>query len=547
MFAVLHVSDFSLHAILRAEPRAGANAGAGPDAHPGGAGADGGADSRGREREREREREPGSAGGPPSALLDPATRPARVLAVNASARARGVEPGQTSAQALARCPALRVLTPRPEAEAEARAGLLAAAFALSPQVEDTAPGVCTVRLDGLAEAGREPALRRALARLAELGLPATAGAGATPLLALYAARRAEPLLMVGRGRAFLAALPLAAADPPPELAAILAGWGVRTLGELTDLPKSAIAQRLGPAGLALWERAAGQAERPLRVLAPSPSFTASLGFEHELETLEPLLFVVRRFIDRLALELQNASLAAAGIVFTLTLADDTELRRVLRLPEPSARADLLFGALQSHLATLRAPAAVTGLRLELTPARVTARQPGFFERSLRDPHRFAETLARVAALVGDDRVGTPVRQNTHRPDAFALTAPADEIGPPAPGVFRHPPRGLVLRRYRPARPVAVETDPVSKQPLSLRALDRPPAAGGAGPREGTRRLAGEPEERIQAVAGPWRASGDWWQADQNWWREEWDIQLEHGALHRLSRGPDGWRLDGEYD
>src|SRR5690606_24509289 len=113
---------------------------------------------------------------------------------------------------------------------------LAAAFSLAPQVEDTAPGICTIRIDGLPAAEREPALRRALEQLAALGLPATAGAGATPGLALYAARRAEPLLMVGDGRAFLAGLPLAAADPPTELASILAGWGVRTLGDLTDLP-----------------------------------------------------------------------------------------------------------------------------------------------------------------------------------------------------------------------------------------------------------------------------------------------------------------------
>ena len=57
--------------------------------------------------------------------------------------------GQTSSQALARSPQLRLLVPRPDAEQEAGASLLATAFAICPAVEATAPGVCTLQIDGV--------------------------------------------------------------------------------------------------------------------------------------------------------------------------------------------------------------------------------------------------------------------------------------------------------------------------------------------------------------------------------------------------------------
>lgn len=488
MFAVLHVTDFALQSLLRTE------------------------DAFTRSL--------------PAALVDPVSRPARVLACTGLARSLGAEPGQTTSQALARCARLRLLLPRPDTESDATAGLLAAAFSVSPQVELTAPGLCTLNIAGIALAEREAALRRALAQLAALGLPATAGAASTPLLALYAARRAAPLFIPDNERAFLSALPLEAADPPAELIPILSSWGLRTLGDLTDLSKASVTQRLGPAGLALWERAAGQTTRPLRLVTPAPSFSAAMECEHEMETLDPLLFLFRRFVDRLALELQNAALAAAELRVTLSLANDTRLVRDLRLPEPTTRPEVLFGVLQTWLEGARAAAAVTGLRLDITPARISARQPGFFSRALRDPHRFAETLARVSAIVGADRVGTPLLQNTHRPDAFTLQPPAAEIPALDRRAFAHPPQGLVLRRYRPPLPVVVELSPDSPAPAALRAPG----------------IQGE----ILHIAGPWLSSGDWWQADQAWRREEWDVQLG-SALHRLIRTAHGWFLEGEYD
>jgi len=486
MFAVIHLADFALQAALRLAARPAASL--------------------------------------PAALIDPAQRPSVVLACTPAARSSGVEIGQSPAQALARCARLVILPASAPASADAQAALLATAFSLSPAVEMTGPGICTASLQGLAPGEQEPAVRQTLSQLAALGLHATAGLGATPLLALYAARRAHPVLAVGSARDFLAPLPLAAADPPADVAGILASWGIHTLGQLTALPKTSLAQRLGPAGLALWERAAGESERPLVCVAPERTFVASWESEEPMETLEPVLFILRRFVDRLALELQTAALAAAELILTLDLDDDTSLPRTIRLPEPAAQSDTLFRTLQTYLETVRTSAGVTAIQLKIMPIRAAARQRDVFDGALRDPHRFAETLARISALVGTDRVGTPVLENTRRPDAFHLVPPLAEL-PRAPEPAIHPPLGLPLRRFRPPHPATVELE--GSQPTYVWT----PAFHG----------------RIVELAGPWQAAGDWWEADQFWQREEWDVGLDPVGLYRLVHTPGGWFVEGEYD
>jgi len=458
--------------------------------------------------------------GRPCGLVVGEGKNARVQEV--SAEAAGVEPGLAVTLAMARCPGI-VLRPRvPAAETEADGLLLAAAFTLSPRVEPTGAGWCTVDLRG-ADAGRTPeVVRRRLLELAAAGLPARAGIAATPLLAAYAARRAEPLLVVSAAE-FLRPLPLALAEPTAGQAEILAGWGVRTLGDLTALPKGEIGQRLGPAGAALWERAAGETTRPLRLVEPAKSFAAAWTYDPPVESLEPLLFLLRRYAERVAWELRAAGQVAEKLALTLQLEDETDHRREFRLPEPGADVEGWQRIFHAHLETLRTKARVVGVRLVATPTRPPQKQDGLFETGLRDPAAFWESLARVGALVGDDRVGTPVAADTHRPDAFALAKPAEVVpAPAAPPV--HPARGPVLRRFRPAWPVRVRCE--AARPVEV--------AGG--------QLCGG----VRAASGPWRCEGGWWTAAA-WAGEHWQVELAEGGLYQLAHTADGWCVEGIFD
>ncbi len=511
-FAVLHLPDFPLQALLRTAPDLATR---------------------------------------PVALLDGERKRALVLACTPAAAASAVEPGLAAPAALARCPELVLRQRHPSAEAEATAALLAAAATLSPLYEATAPGLTTADLTALPRAQRLPRIQSAVTQLTTLGFQATAALAPTPLLARYGA---QPLSLsslssscsppdaptlaqienppskiqnIENPQGFLAPLPLAVAEPTPEHAAILALWGVRTLGDLTALPKADVAQRLGPAGLALWERAAGQTTRPLQPVTPPASFTATLELEFAIETLEPLLFLLRRFTDRLALELATAGLAAATLTLTLTLDNEATHARTIRLPEPTASADLLHRTLHSYLETIQTDSPVVAARLDLEPTRPLHRQHGLFDSSLRDPHGFAETLARVAALLGNDRIGTPRLADTHRPDSSTLTKPSPIVSPPS--LSTEPAIGLPLRRFRPPLPARVELAPRTRQPTYVASTQI------NGP--------------VLAHLGPWRASGDWWQPDQAWAHEDWDIALAPPSpgLYRLTETPTGWYLDGEYD
>src|SRR3954463_1390610 len=84
---------------------------------------------------------------------------------------------------------------------------------------------------------------------------------------------------------------------------ILHRWGIESLGQFAALEKQAVAARLGPIGVALWERARGQTTRLLKLVPIRESFEKTFEFKNKIETSEPLLFMLRRFLLQFSVRL----------------------------------------------------------------------------------------------------------------------------------------------------------------------------------------------------------------------------------------------------
>jgi protein ImuB len=354
----------------------------------------------------------------------------------------------------------------------------------------------------------------------------------------------------------------------PEILRILRNWGVHTLGQLAGLDKEDLRNRLGAEAVRLWERANGTATRLLKFVQPPECFEESFEFDHEIETAEPLLFILRRFLEQLALRLNSIYLVARELTLTITFsssrADESALinaslprpsaesarrlaqadsprsyQRVFKIPQPTNDVDLLFRVLQTHLENFKSEHAIVAVALRAEPSRPASQQFGLFETALRNPHQLYETLARLAALVGNDRVGTPVLEETHRPDSFRMenfewnaadTAASKTKEQAVEG--NRPCLRPALRRFRPPANTSVfVSDHHYLQSDKLRG-------------------------QILNQIGPFLLSGNWWN-EKAWARAEWDMQLENGELVRAHQNApcsqgygaasNKWAIDGIYD
>ena len=310
-----------------------------------------------------------------------------------------------------------------------------------------------------------------------------------------------------------------------QIITILHKWGIHTLGELTTLGKEELGARLGLEAIRMWERANGQSNRLLKLIRPPESFEERFEFENEIETAEPLLFMLRRFLEQLAVRLRAIYLVAKELSLRITFANKQVYERVFKIPQPTNDVDLLFRMLQTYLENFKSEYPIVAVALSAQPIKPAREQFGLFETTLRNPHQLSETLARLSALLGADQVGTPMLEETHRPDAFRMESFSWEVGAidlnrPQRTAFLK----LALRRFRPAVSASVLVD--GDTPAHLRSAE----------------ICGKVIEQ----QGPYLISGNWW-GGKPWACVEWDLQLENRELVRAHEADGSWKIDGVYD
>jgi impB/mucB/samB family protein len=324
-----------------------------------------------------------------------------------------------------------------------------------------------------------------------------------------------------------------------EILGILHKWGIHTLGQLAALNKEELRNRLGTEAARLWERANGTATRLLKFVQLPETFAESFEFDHEIETAEPLLFILRRFFEQLSLRLSSIYLVARELTLTIhfsgpqTTASGTPVRlgprtyeRVFKIPQPTNDIDLLFRMLQTHLENFKSEYPIVAVALSAEPIRPVSQQFGLFETALRNPQQLYETLARLSALLGNDRVGTPVLEETHRPDAFRIE----------PFCWHSEPEGRLTEEKK-----KMEV----RHRTALRRF-RPPARTSIFISQHRHLESDKVRGEISDQSGPFLLSGNWWD-EKAWARAEWDMQFENGELVRAHEATGTWKLDGIYD
>ena len=142
----------------------------------------------------------------PVALIEEHERKPVIIQLNEAAENAGIQKGMTPSQALARSLRVVIKVRAPVQEKSMQAILLHHAFTLGPFVEETAPGVCTIRFtDSRNLSGK---MRRVVEQLAECEITAQAAIAPTPDTSFLAAHLARPVLQIENAKKFLAPLPI---------------------------------------------------------------------------------------------------------------------------------------------------------------------------------------------------------------------------------------------------------------------------------------------------------------------------------------------------
>jgi protein ImuB len=324
-----------------------------------------------------------------------------------------------------------------------------------------------------------------------------------------------------------------------EIALTLQRWGLSSIGDLARLPRDEIASRLGAAGRRLHQRARGLDCRPLVPRQPPLSFREGMELEWPLVTLEPFLFVARAALERLRQRLRAHGLACAQLDVSLSLEPEGHYERSVRLPAPTCEVKTLLTVIRLDLESSPPQAPITGFALTAHPDAARQAQLSLFGPTTLSPDKLATTLARLFALLGKDRVGSPRTSDGHRPERFTLV----EYDPPPPPKILHqapPGRGLLaVRVLRPPLELEVITGGTN-DPARPRQLHTLVDTGS------DRRL--HLDSAIRVTSGPWALEERWW-SDRPVDRNYWDVELESGGIYRVFQDnrTQAWFVDGVYD
>jgi len=347
-----------------------------------------------------------------------------VASASYEARAMGVGSAMPMARALRLCPDAVVVSPDFGRYQQVSAQLNEIFLSVTPLVEPLSLDEAfldvggSVRLFG-SPAALGAALRRRIAD--ELGLPASVGVAPNKFLAKLCSTKAKPDGLLHLPAADVADFPrpLGVRDlwgVGEQTAARLERFGVRTVGEVADLPPATLARLVGQVSAKqLGHLARGADDRPVVPLEAAKGMSAEETFDRDVDDPAVLRRELLRLAEKVARRLRRGQVAARTITLKLRYANFVTITRSKTLAVPTDQATELHHEVSAMLDALRLQRVrvrLVGLGTANLVPQSASRQLGLLDDdrwALLDSaaddarSRFGEAAVTRGALLDDDR------------------------------------------------------------------------------------------------------------------------------------------------
>ena len=346
-----------------------------------------------------------------------------VASASYEARALGVHSAMPVARALRICPDAVVISPDFSAYAEVSAQLRQIFLSVTPLVEPLSLDEAFLDVSGSVRLfGDPPAIGARLRQRIrdELSLPASVGVAPNKFLAKLCSGKAKPdgLLHLRAAEVAEYLKVLGVRDlwgVGEQTATKLERFGVRTVGDVAELPETTLSRIIGPAAAAQLSRLArGGDDRPVIPYEAAKGMSNEETFDRDIDDPAVLRREVLRLSEKVARRLRRGGVAARTVTLKLRYANFQTISRSRTLAAPTDQATELHAEVSALLDALRLERVRVRLigvgASNLVPADASRQlglldddRWGVLERAADDARtRFGEAAVTRGALLDDE-------------------------------------------------------------------------------------------------------------------------------------------------
>lgn len=459
-------------------------------------------------------------------MVDKTANALRLVAVDPEALALGLTPGMTLADARAQVPHLEAWPHEAAADAALLKQVLDAFGRFSPMAALDEPHGLVLDVTGCVHLfGNEAGMARAVGALSRrIRLQPRLALARTPQTARALARFGSGgITTEGEDRVLARRLPVAALELGATETQALRRAGLKTIGDVDDRPRAALAARFGAGFSSRLDRILGLEDARITPVRPPAPVIADRVLMEPLTTTEPLETVIGDLLAETETALETRRSGARGFRLTVFRIDGLSRRIGLGAARPVRDARIVARLFREKLGALATPLdpgfGIDQLRMEALDLEPMAPVQTSLDTTSRQGEALDALIDRLTARLGPEAVTWVRPADSHLPErasrlvCAARPAPDDGVRWPEREPGSPPTRPLHL--FDPPQPV----DVISPVP------DGPPA------RFKWRRVT----HQVARAEGPERIEGEWWRRGGGRMRDYYRIEDETGRRFWLFR------------